>query len=172
MTRYLLVHATTYRYDDTVSVSYGRAHLKPADRPGQKCLSSELVISPGTEETSDHRDYFGNLSTFFCVRTVHTELVVTARSELAVERVLHSREQLPDYDWQNATEVSDPEVAEYLLPSGRIRPSAAVDAYAATVFTPGLGVGEAIWQLLHRIHTDFEYSSSATTVRTTLPQLL
>jgi transglutaminase-like putative cysteine protease len=174
MRRYRLVHVTRYSYDEPVSISYGRAHLKPVDQTGQSCLSSELIIDPQAAETSDHRDYFGNLSTFFCVREQHSELLVSARSELAIERSPSPLDELSALTWEDVRDslVEHAAIAEYGLPSARIRPSSEVDDYARSVFTDRRPVGDAVSELFHRIHADFTYQTGATTVRTTLPQLL
>ena len=82
MRRYRLEHVTRYSYEKPVTTSYGRAHLKPAASDGQACSSTEIVIDPASSETSDHVDYFGNISTFFCVRRPHRILTVSARSEV------------------------------------------------------------------------------------------
>jgi transglutaminase-like putative cysteine protease len=171
---YRLMHVTRYGYDEPVSTSYGRAHLKPADHPGQRCLRSDMFIEPDPAETSEHTDYFGNLSTYFCVRTEHTELVVTARSDLAIDRSAPSVAEVSEESWEQVRDslVEHPTVTEYVLPSPRIGPAHPVDEYAASVFSARLPMGVAVHQLLRRIYTDFTYKSGATTVRTTLPQLL
>ncbi len=172
--RYELRHVTEYTYDDSVSTSFGRAHLVPSDGDGQRCLASELDIDPAPTDRSDHTDYFGNVSTYFCVRHPHTSLRVSARSVVEVDRSPARLDDLGSVTWEEVREDLDtrPELAEFVLPSPRLGPAAEVSAYARTVFTPGLPVGEAIMALVHRIHGDFTYKSGSTTVRTTLPQLL
>ncbi|MGX7680627.1 transglutaminase family protein [Jatrophihabitans sp. DSM 45814] len=177
MTRYSLVHRTSYAYQSPVERSYGRAHLKPGDETGQRCLNTTLEIVPPPSDISDHVDYFGNISTFYLVRRRHTSLTVTARSELEVSREAPSTAvltALDDYSWEQLRGQlpEHHEVVEYCLPSTRIKPSTAVSSYAKEIFTPGRAAGEVIADLCHRINTDFQYRSGSTTVATTIEQLL
>ena len=174
MTRYELVHETRYEYEATVERSYGRAHLIPQDGPGQRCLSTELEITPAPSDTTDHTDYFGNISTFYLIRRPHTTLVVTARSVLEVDRQQVDLTSLDPQPWENVRTrlAQHAAVGEYRLPSPRIRPSTEVAEYARSIFSPGRPIAEAFDDLVHRIHHDFTYKSGATTVRTTLSQLL
>ena len=50
--------------------------------------------------------------------------------------------------------------------------SRAVLDYAASTFVPGRPLGTALAELVHRIYGDFEYVAGATTVRTTLGEVL
>lgn len=173
MRQYRLVHSTRYDYESTVERSYGRAHLIPTDRPGQRCLSAELEITPHPADLAEHTDYFGNISTFYLVRQPHTSLTVTSRSELEIDR------DQPPFDactagWEEVRDevAADPLAAEFRLPSPRIRPMRDVDTYAAESFGAGRPVLDAVADLMHRIHRDFRYSSGATTVHSTIRQLL
>ncbi len=47
-----------------------------------------------------------------------------------------------------------------------------VRAFAASVFTPARPIGAALGDLVRRIHDDFAYAPGATTVATTLPEVL
>ena len=70
-------------------------------------------------------------------------------------------------------ERSDPvEFAEFTLPSPLVAVGARVRAYAAEVLAPSRPLGEAIDALTHRIHSDFTYRKGATSVKTTLGELL
>nr|WP_302477594.1 transglutaminase family protein [Aeromicrobium stalagmiti] len=44
-------------------------------------------------------------------------------------------------------------------------------AYAAESLAPGRPVGEAVIEVMHRIHTDFAYDKTATTVTTTVDDI-
>ena len=172
MRRYRLEHITRYSYEKPVTTSYGRAHLKPAASDGQACSSTEIVIDPASSETSDHVDYFGNISTFFCVRRPHRILTVSARSEVTVDRPPPG--SLGGGSWEDARDelAAHPVVAEFTLPSPRIKPSVEVDEYAREIFTAARPVSDGIADLVHRIHADFTYKSGATTVHTTPAELL
>ena len=177
---YTLVHSTEYTYDQEVTASYGRAHLIPRHGGRQRRLSAELVVEPAPAERREHADYFGNRSAYFAVTEPHTRLVVTARSRVEVhapgdpggaaavpwERVRDRLAHRADLD---------PDVLDarpFVLPSPLAGRDAGVAAYAAATFVPGRPLGEAVTELVERIHGDFAYVAGATDVRTTLAQLL
>ncbi|CAN5642571.1 transglutaminase family protein [soil metagenome] len=174
MKRYSLTHTTRYEYEAPVERSYGRAHLKPGDLAGQRCLNTVVEISPAPSDTSEHVDYFGNISTFYLVRRPHTTLIVTARSEIEVSRQLPDLARMSGISWEDVRDrlAQHPAIGEYSLPSDRIRPSTEVADYARTIFLPRRPMADCLEDLYGRIYSDFTYKSGATTVRTTLAELL
>ena len=64
------------------------------------------------------------------------------------------------------------EARGYTLPSPRLPPLAAATAYARESFPPGRPFDEAAVDLIGRIHRDFRYVSGATTVGSTVADLL
>jgi transglutaminase-like putative cysteine protease len=171
---YELVHTTRYEYEAPVARSYGRAHLTPHDSPGQRCLSTSLEITPQPADLSEHVDYFGNVSTFYLVRRSHTVLTVTARSRLEVDRDQPRTAPALAVGWEQVRDrlAEFPLIGEYRLASPRVQATADVADYAQTVFTPGRPIGACVDELVGQIYRDFTYKSGATTVRTTLSQLL
>lgn len=170
---YRLVHRTTYTYDAPVTASYGRAHLLPRDTGTQRRISARLTVSPAAVEIREHTDYFANTSTYYRVDQPHDVLDVTARSEIAVDRPTPDPDALHATSWERVRD-SVPAVDEergFLLASPLVAPAAAAD-YAAAIFRPRRALGAALHELLARIAQDFEYKSGATTVRTTLPEVL
>ena len=61
---------------------------------------------------------------------------------------------------------------DFRLPSRHVPHDEAVRAFAAQVFTPGRGVGEAVRAVVSRIHDDFTYRTGVTSVSTTLAEVL
>lgn len=171
---YRVEHTTEYRYSDDVTVSFGRAHLLPRAVPGQAVISGALELDPGADELRSHVDFFGNVSTYYAVRRTHRRLRVTARSEVSVERTPPPVAQLDEQSWEQARDrlAGDVEARAFVLASPLVRATSAVADYSAGTFAAGRPLGRALTELLHRIHTDFEYVSGATTVRTTLGELL
>jgi transglutaminase-like putative cysteine protease len=172
--RYRVVHTTAYRYSDSVSMSYGRAHLLPRSLPGQDVVAAELVLDPGADELRSHVDFFGNVSTYYAVRTPHRSLQVTSTSEVVLSRVAPSVPELDQLTWEQVRDgcAGDVTTREFVHGSPLVRPSAMVADYAALTFTPARPLGTALHDLVHRIYTDFEYVSGATTVKTTLGEFL
>ena len=177
---YRVVHTTRYRYSDDVSVSYGRAHLLPRGvsssltSTDQVVITADLDIDPGADEVRSHTDFFGNVSTFYTVRRAHRELRVTATSEVRVDRVAPSLDDLDAMTWDAVRDevADDVEARAFLLPSPLVGLSTGIAEYAAVTFAPGKPLGSALAELDARIHADFEYASGATTVKTTLDEVL
>jgi transglutaminase-like putative cysteine protease len=84
---------------------------------------------------------------------------------------------LPTLDalsWEAARDqqAADPAARGDLVASPLVRVTSGVAEYASASFRPGRPLGAALLDLQRRIHHDFEYVSGATTVRTTLGELL
>lgn len=170
--RYRIEHRTAYRYSDSVSASYGRGYLRPRELPWQDCEEHSLVIHPAPSDAAESTDVYGNVDSYFHVTTSHTELTVTGVSVVRVQR--------PEFDtaaagrsWAEArADGAAGELVEFLLPSPYVQITDEVHAYAADSFRPGRPALETFVDLMHRINTDFTYSSGATKVGTPVPKVL
>jgi transglutaminase-like putative cysteine protease len=68
--------------------------------------------------------------------------------------------------------VLDPlDAVQYALDSPLVEASAAFAEYAAATFTPGRPLLDAVTEICHRIHADFEYKPGATSVTTPLVEV-
>lgn len=185
---YRLTHLTTYTYPEEVTSSYGRAALLPRPGGGQQVHASRLSVTPEATEMRDHRDFHGNLSSYFHVTEPHTELQVRSSSVVTVTRRRADRSRLPNVPWELAAQavrtVFSPDtpregsvagglaIAESRLASPMIDLGEQVRDYAAPSFAPGRPVPDVVADLCSRIYSDFEYRSGSTTVRTRLPEVL
>jgi transglutaminase-like putative cysteine protease len=176
-TSYEVTHRTEYRYESDVSGSYGQLHLLPRDLPGQRCHAAEIVIDPVPEDYRERADYFGNRVSYLAIHRPHRTLTVTATSvvEVAERPDLASARHL---SWERTREtiragqVPDPlDAIQYVLDSPLVKTSDAFAAYAAPTFTPGRALLDAVADLCHRIHADFEYRSGSTSVSTPLTEV-
>lgn len=175
--RYLVEHLTRYRYDAPVEAVYNRGFVRPRDTESQLVLDSELVVSPDPDQVTEHLDYFGNHSTYLETRAPHTEFQVTCRSTIEVDW------PVPDLNGFNQHTVAeaarelaadtDPLVlADFTMPSPLVAIGPAVRGYASEVLEPDRPLGDALVALYTRIHDEFEYRTGATSVKTTLDELL
>lgn len=168
--RYSITHRTRYAYGGDVRTSFGRAYLLPRRGPEQPEVTGEIVVDPAPDEQREHVDAFGNRSTYFAVRAPHRELTVLARSTVVVDR---PAARIGGRPWEEVRDgLRAQEERTWTLPSPRLPVLPEVAAYAAPSFTPGRPVGEAVADLSARIHRDFRYVGGATTVRSTLTDLL
>lgn len=170
-----VIHRTRYTYDDEVSSSFGRCHLTPRETPGQRLLSHDLRIDPEPDDRSEGVDAYGNADTYFHVGTPHTELTVTATSIVDVDP--------PDEGLRNSAQAQAPweesrpagrapRVVEFTLDLDPPEITPAVRDYAATVFTPGRPLVEAVVDLTSRIFTEFTYRSGSTAISTRVDTVL
>jgi transglutaminase-like putative cysteine protease len=195
---YRVVHRTEYVYDDEVTASYGRAYLTPRDVPGQWTRAAHLGVTPAPDLVTESEDFFGNRSAYVEVHTAHHELVVTATSEVVVDRSVPELAAIDGWTWEQARDALadwspadgpsglfdgpcglqprfavDPVTArEFLLPSAQTGFSDGVTPFAAAIFTPGRPVGEAVRALVARIHAGFVYRPGVTSVTTPLGDVL
>lgn len=177
MTAYRITHRTTYSYDDEVTDSLGIAHLVPRALPWQTVASYDVAITPGPVDLSHDTDYYGNLATYFQVTEPHTRLEIEAVSEVDVARPV-----VPPALLEVAWEQTRPLAAEgqpgawratdLALPSSSVEQVEEAREYAAASFISQRPVGDAVSDLMHRIHDDFDYDDTATTVTSTVGEVL
>jgi transglutaminase-like putative cysteine protease len=176
--RYRTRHTTRYEYGEGVSVSQHIVHLLPRENPRQVCSSAELSISPEPSVRSEWQDYFGNPEAYFAVQEPHRTLIIESRIELEVTPP-------PPFDpaetpsWETVCkQAASPRTSdaidanEFLFDSVMVRASPELAEYAAPSFTEGRPAAEAALDLMRRIHTDFTFDSTATTVATPLTEVL
>ena len=174
MMKYRIVHKTTYRYAEPVTLCHNEAHLIPRSFAGQTCLGSELVVTPAPRVQTTREDFFGNPVYYFAIQQPHDELTVTATSEVQSEPEgqLHFASETP---WNEAVlrlsrDLSTRilEARQYLLDSPMARSWGALADYATPSFPKGRPLAEAVHDLMQRIHKEFIYDPGFTTVATPL----
>lgn len=181
--RYEVTHRTQYWYEDDVTGSYGRAYLLPRDTDEQWCRQSRLDITPEPSFVAESADHFGNRSHFIEIQEPHRSLTVTSVSVVDVDRPRPDPAALNTWTVAEAAEAVrvDPEIdpvarATFLLPSPQVDEQAdkggALRRFAAEAIDPGASLGDALAGLVTLIHTEFAYASGATTVTTTLAEVL
>jgi transglutaminase-like putative cysteine protease len=116
-----------------------------------------------------HQDYFGNAVTFFIVEGAHKALTVRAMSTVTVRR-----RSLPAFvhtpPWEEACDYDalPLDAIDCLFDSESIAVHDTIAGYAHPSFPPGRPLLEAVADLIHRIHADFTFDPQATTVATSL----
>jgi transglutaminase-like putative cysteine protease len=175
--RYRVEHRTVYTYDDDVTDSLGIAYLVPRDLPWQQVGDYRIDIAPAPGDTATDEDFYGNRLTYFQVLESHRELVVVGTGEVDVVAPQVDSASL-EQPWDAVLPLAVPHLAGAWLASDLALPSPAVPTYpgakeyAADSLVPGRPIGEAVSDLMHRIHAEFEYDDSATTVTSTVPEIL
>jgi len=177
--RYRVRHVTRYDYGEDVSVSHHLLHLTARPHPRQRVRRCGLSIEPAPAVWSDHTDYFGNTVTYVAVQEPHRQFAIIADSEVEVfpppaidaaasppwETVRESLHSLPGPD-------DGAEIGQYSFDSALVAVSPVLHDYANQSFMPGRPVVEAALDLMHRIHRDFTFDPTATTIATPLGEVM
>jgi transglutaminase-like putative cysteine protease len=176
--QYRVTHTTTYAYEELVSICHNEMRLEPRSAPRQQCLATALAIEPTPAVLATELDYFGNRASFFTLQEPHHRMVVTARSDLEIQSVRpvkpastppweQLREAIRTQTTHEALSAYEMSFDSPLVPVGE-----AFARYAALSFTPGRPILDAVLDLTHRIHEDFEYRPGATSVSTPVAEVL
>jgi transglutaminase-like putative cysteine protease len=173
-----VTHTTTYRYTAPVSLCHNVVRLTPRACARQACHRSRLLVDPPPAVLQQRVDYFGNHATFFTVQEPHRRLTVTAESDGAWQQTPQpvAAATLP---WEQVrgllpTDRSEAvlDACQYVFESTHVQISPELLAYASPSFPPGRPVLEGAADLMARIHTDFRYDPTATTVSTPVHEVL
>ncbi|MBJ7331618.1 MAG: transglutaminase family protein [Solirubrobacteraceae bacterium] len=171
---YRVTHRTEYRYSSPVSPSFSLLHLLPREAPGQRCVSSSIVVDPAPDDHREHIDFFGNRVAFVSVADPHRALTVTATSVVEVDggRGAASLSLFGQQSWEEVRSSRDPDAVQFVLDSPLVPASPDFAAYAAPSFTPGRQLVEAVTELSSRIHADFTFAPGETKIDTPLDEVL
>lgn len=175
--RYRVEHETRYAYDAPVSQSWQRARLTPRSLPWQKLLVHAIDIDPRPDERHDGPDAFGNTVTHFGLHGAHRRLRVRMHAEVELgARPLIVEAPQP---WEAARPALRPagtaldlDAARMCEPTALLPLSDAARQYAAPSFARGRDWLAAVSELMHRIHDEFEFEPGATTVSTSVDEVL
>ncbi len=178
MHRYRVAHTTTYRYESTVSSSYGQMVMLPREHPHQRCVSSSVSVEPAPTDIRERVDFFGNRVSYFAIDSGHTVLRISAVSEVEVDA---ERGVVPADDTTTLAEAVaavralDGEdrlmAAHYGIDSPRAEVDRLVTDYAAPIDDPSQPVMTWLEGLVAKIHGDFGFDPKATTVTSTVGDL-
>ncbi|MGV3570030.1 MAG: transglutaminase family protein [Ramlibacter sp.] len=165
-----ILHETAYDYVPPVRTAQHMAHLKPLESERQRVLSHRLVVTPTPAQQNESRDVYGNTRAFFSLQGSHDRLRVVAESLVATEA---PAEPPGEVGWEDVRERMryhrasryDP-ASEFAFASPYVPRHADFVAYAQPSFARGRPLLAAARDLMHRIHADFEYETTATDVNT------
>jgi transglutaminase-like putative cysteine protease len=173
-----VVHRTSYSYSEMVTTSHHEARLTPRDHENQRSLSHELEIVPNPAVRRRRFDYFGNRTLHFHLSEPHKSLAVTVTTivEARAPRALDLARTPP---WESVRDrlrqdrrrdVLD--AYQMAFESPHVAFSTELQQYSALSFSPGRPILDAARELMGRIHADFVYDNKATTISTTVAQVL
>lgn len=172
---YRIHHTTTYNYASPVRVCHNLVILTPRADAHTEVLSHRIQIRPTPPILSKRTDYFGNLVHAFSIEESHRQLAVnaTARVKITARELVDNGVSWNSVREQIVSQV-DPhwlDACPFAFNSPRIQMAPQYTAYAAQSFTPQRSILEAARDLTDRIHRDFKYDPSSTTVVTPISQV-
>jgi transglutaminase-like putative cysteine protease len=175
--RYKIKHKTVYSYLEAAPVGHNQLLLTPRDGPHQVCRFHRLKIRPQPASIERRLDYFGNVVHSFSVHAAHHRLSVTALSRVEIRPQSPPRpEFLPAWEQVSAmlAAAGGPEVLsarQFCFASPYVRWSAAFHDYARASFPPGVSLLMGVLDLSARIHREFQYDPTATTIHTPVEEV-
>lgn len=176
--KYRIIHNTTYRYSEPASLSQNELFLHPRETDTQQVVQSQLTIVPEPQYLHRRIDYFGNIAEVFMVQQPHSELAVTATN--IVETTL-SATPAPESTapWETVVQrlaahdhPAELDAYQFVFASPLITVNPGAMAYARPSFTQGIPVLAGAVDLIRRIFMEFTYDKSATSVDTSVDQVL
>jgi len=179
MTRYQIRHITRYKYAERVTRCYNLAHVVPRDTDRQRCIKTTVSVSPTPTRAQKRTNYFDNIAYHFEIQKSHTELEITADSEVQVEERNHVNNLDLGATYSDVLaflrDTLTPETIDarqYLLGSTMIEISADLAEYARPSFAPDRSLKSCVSDLTARIFNEFAYDPNSTTVATPLADVL
>jgi transglutaminase-like putative cysteine protease len=177
--RFRIKHTTHYNYADRVTRCYNLANVIPRDTTRQQCLSNRITLSPLPAMTHKRSDYFGNKTFHFEIQKPHTELIITAVSDVQMSErntganldIGISYKEALEYLRAN-TKPDVIEAREFLLSSPMIEPNDALTEYARPSFTGNRSLKSCVADLTSRIFKEFKYDPQFSTIATPLADVL
>ncbi len=176
--KYRITHTTAYHYSEPASLSQNELFLTPRTTDLQQVIDSHLTFEPEPQYLHRRIDYFGNIAHVFMVQQPHGELALTATNTVQTNPSLtpNTAATLP---WENVVQrlvthgqPEELEASQFVFASPLIALNSAVRAYARHSFPPGTPVLTGAVDLMRRIFTEFTYDKSASTVDTSVAQVL
>lgn len=183
MPRYHVEHATRYDYAEPVAQSWQLARLRPRALPWQRLLSHALRVDPPADECRDVTDAFGNGVTHFALHgahrwlRVHMECTVDVSARPAPPAVADApweavRDAAPITHNAGGGSAVDLVAARAREPTPLVPLSDAAYDFAAPFFAPGRDWLTGVTDLMHAIHAGFVFDPEATTVSTSVDEIL
>ncbi len=171
--RYKIRHITEYLYQDTVSTGHNRLCLVPLNHGEQKCISSDIKISPTPDELTYRTDFFGNTLLFISIYKEHSQLEIISESVIDIENrnnadlAFSSNVLWRDVKKHIAFHSNMYfDVVQYVLPSKYVPYSEDIKTFAEDCFTEDATLWSGCRALMQKIFTSIEFKSGFTTVNT------
>ncbi len=192
--KYQITHTTRYQYSQPVGLCQNEAKLRPRNFWRQQCNRHRLDIQPAPSDFHERMDYFGNHVTYFAVQQPHTQLTVTAISDVNLSPNPNELTACGQLTWEQARNLLQETTAasqsqnqsgqtaeqnqvfyyakQCLLDSPMVNISPELANYAQPSFQPNRLLVDVVYDLMSRIYQDFSYDPTFTDIATPLSDVL
>lgn len=199
--KFRVTHSTVFNYKHSVGLCQNEARLQPRNFWRQQCISCQINTLPEFTDYSERDDFFGNPVAYFAIQQAHSQLQVTAISDVnilqsssarnltnpvswqEVQKQLQENIRPPQYQAQSQTQsqtqyqslgalIETQDARPYVLDSPMITASPELAEYARESFLPSRPLIETVMDLTQRIYSDFTYDPTFTTIATPLFEVL
>jgi len=176
---YKIKHITEYQYQEVVSTGHNRMCLVPLNYAEQRCIHSEVKITPTPDELTYLTDFFGNTLLFISTYKEHQQLEVISESTVDISPRLN-----PDRAMQSNTVWSEvrnhllsqtdvyADVIQYTLPSTHIPHSEEIRKFSVDCFPEGATLWNGCNALMKKIFSSLKFTPGFTTVNTPVESVL
>lgn len=176
--RYFVKHRTAYDYPEPVTLCHERGFLTPRETPSQRVRAHGVAVVPEPLLHTEHIDRFGNTSHYLEIHYPHTHLEVLKEAVVDVAWPEVDVDLLDQWSLSSVQRIIAANPAYRLsrgmfaMPSHHVSLSSKLGPYTETILAGDLGFGQALVELTKGIHRDFTYQPGATSVHTTVDELL
>lgn len=176
---YRVVHRTAYTYSATMSDGYSVVCVSPRPTDYQTVLRADVEVEPEPSSVDTFHDMFGNVVHQFGIHEPHAEMAVEAISEVTVAE---RPDPVDDTPWDDVVALLAEARGDLAVDVATFRGSshfvdlatlgASLRSIAASAFTPGRGVVDAVRALCDQIYRDYEFDAEFSDVSTPLGEVL
>ncbi len=173
-----VVHETNYKYEARVDTAYHLACLMPQSGHAQQVADAQLSIDPEPSEQTQAMDAFGNLRTYFALFAPHESLHVRAESQVVLAPRYEGLQAERSAKFELVRETLRYRVrapfwpaSDFLFSSPFVPLLDALRDYGKVSFRPGCPLVVGAIELMHRIHSDFDYEPESTAITTPLAEV-
>ncbi|HAI12895.1 MAG TPA: transglutaminase [Phycisphaerales bacterium] len=175
--QYRLTHITEYHYGVAATVSHSAVHMLPREVSNQTWQNFDLIITPTPDVFQKHVDFFGNSAAFAAVQQPHKQLIIKLVGTVDVQprqpllqNMSRPWEQVRD---KLITDLTNDglDAYQYCFDSPLAPGLQMLQAYTLKSFTPGRPILDAAKDLSERIHVDFKFDPTSTTILTTVQKV-
>src|ERR1700761_9173334 len=175
--RFKLRHVTSYAYADQVDLASHMLHLAPRPLPWQSVRGVRILCEPGPARISHATDHFGNPGNGLFIDQPHSQLRVTAESEIEVafppapapaetpawEAVVAQAQAAGPAAWA---------ASEFVFAGPMVPSDQGAGPYVAESFPPGRPILDCLIEVNARIKRDFAFRPLSTTVTPPVARVL